>query len=86
MLSRNHHFDIIVLDEIGRVDFSLMDTAFSNYKVFFQAGENAHGCVLVMIRNRIPITRMACTLPNVCIGLMQKYPPIFFLFYVSSFY
>ena len=21
-----------------------------------------------------------------CIGLMQKYPPIFFLFYVSSFY
>ena len=67
LLSGNHHYDIIVLGEVGRVDFSLMGTAFSNCQVFYQAGENAHGGVLVMIRNGIPTTRVACTLTNVCI-------------------
>ena len=67
ILSKTHHFDIIALEEVGHIDFSLMGAAFSNYKLFYQAGENAHGGVLVMIRNGILATRVACALPNVCI-------------------
>ena len=51
-----------------------MGTAFSNYNLFYQAGENAHGGVLVMIRSGLSATRVACALPNVCIielGLEQ---------------
>ena len=67
ILSKTHHFDIIALGEVGHVDFSLMGAAFSNYKLFYQIGENSHGGVLVMIRNGILATRVACALPNVYI-------------------
>ena len=43
-----------------------MGAAFSNYNIFYQAGENAHDGVLVMIRNGISATTVACALPNVC--------------------
>ena len=66
LLARTHAFDIISLGEVGRVDFALIGGAFSNYKIFYQAGENAHGGVLVMIHTDIPATRVACSLPNVC--------------------
>ena len=74
LLSNTHHFDIIALGEVGHVDFSLMDTAFSNYKLFYQAGKNAQGGVPVMIRSGTSATRVVCALPNVCIielGLEQ---------------
>lgn len=67
LLARTHLFDIITLGEVGHVDFSLIGAAFSNYRIFYQAGENAHGGVLALIRNGIPTTRVSCSLPNVCI-------------------
>ena len=67
LLSNTRHFGIIALGEVGHVDFLLMGTAFSNYKLFYQSGESAHGGVLVMIRSGISATKVACALPNVCI-------------------
>ncbi|CAF2848038.1 unnamed protein product [Rotaria sp. Silwood2] len=41
--------------------------ALSNHVAFYQAGENAHGGVLVLIRKDIPVTRVSCSLPNICV-------------------
>ena len=74
LLSNTHRFGIIALGEVKHVDFSLIDTAFSNYNLLYQAGENAHDGVLVMIRRGISVTRVAYASPNVCIielGLEQ---------------
>ncbi|CAF3324358.1 unnamed protein product [Rotaria sp. Silwood2] len=57
----------VLLGEVGHVDFSLLGGAFANYRTFYQAGENAHGGVLVLIHNDIPATRISCSLPNVCV-------------------
>ncbi|CAF2938761.1 unnamed protein product [Rotaria sp. Silwood2] len=56
-----------VLGEVGHVDLSLVGAALSNYDVFYQAGENAHGGVLVLIRKDIHVTRVSCSLPNICV-------------------
>ncbi|CAF4597479.1 unnamed protein product, partial [Rotaria sp. Silwood2] len=53
--------------EVGHIDFSLVGAALSNYSVFYQAGENAHGGVLVLIRKDMTVTRVSCSLPNVCV-------------------
>ncbi|CAF2775914.1 unnamed protein product [Rotaria sp. Silwood2] len=67
LLVKKYRFDIIVLGEVGHVDFSLLGAAFANYRIFYQAGENAHGGVLVLIHYDIPTTRISCSLPNVCV-------------------
>jgi hypothetical protein len=67
LLAKSHRLDILVLGEVGHVDFALMGAAFSNYKLYYQKGENAHGGVLVMIRNGIHNARVSCTIPNVCV-------------------
>ncbi|CAF2248304.1 unnamed protein product [Rotaria magnacalcarata] len=46
LLVKRHRFYIIVLGEVGHVDFSLLGAAFANYPIFYQAGENPHGGVL----------------------------------------
>jgi hypothetical protein len=67
LLTKSHNFDILMLGEVGHVDFSLIGAAFSNYRLFYQAGENAHGGVIVLIRSGINCVRVPCTIPNVCI-------------------
>jgi Reverse transcriptase (RNA-dependent DNA polymerase)/Endonuclease/Exonuclease/phosphatase family len=67
LLVEKHSFDILVLGEVGNVDFSLIGAALSNYKTFYQAGENAHGGVLVLIKNGLSATRVSCEVPNVCV-------------------
>lgn len=66
-LSTKHQFDILVLGEVGKVDFSLLGALYSSYQSFYQAGENAHGGVIILIRQNIPVSRFPCSLPNVCI-------------------
>ena len=39
-------FDILVLDEVGQVDFSLINAVFRNYRCFYQPDENVHERVL----------------------------------------
>ncbi|CAM4809265.1 unnamed protein product [Rotaria magnacalcarata] len=62
-----YHSDILVLGEVGHVDLSLVGAVLSNYDFFYQAGENAHGGVLVLIRKDIHVTRVLCSLPNICV-------------------
>lgn len=67
LLAKQHRFDIMVLGEVGHVDFSMLGAVLGNYYTFYQAGENAHGGVIVIIHNDIPVSRITCTLSNVCI-------------------
>jgi hypothetical protein len=61
LLSSSLRFDILVLGEVGRVDFSLVDAAFPNFRYFYQPGENAHGGVLVLIHNSIRASQVLST-------------------------
>ncbi|CAF3127738.1 unnamed protein product [Rotaria sp. Silwood2] len=67
LLSTKHQFDILVLGEVGKVDLSLIGATYPSYHCFYQAGENAFGGVIVLIRQNIPASRLLCSLPNVCI-------------------
>jgi hypothetical protein len=66
-LSIKYQFDILVLGEVGKVDFSLIGAMFPLYRSFYQDGENSHGGVIILIRQNIPVSRVSCSLPNVCI-------------------
>ena len=66
LLASSLRFDILVLGEVGRVDFSLVGAAFPDFRYFYQSGENAHGGVLVLIHSSIRASQVLCTLPNVC--------------------
>ncbi|CAF4231453.1 unnamed protein product [Rotaria magnacalcarata] len=66
LLVKQHLSDVIVLGEVGRVDFALISAALSNHNVFYQSGENTHGGMLVMVRKDISIIRVSCSLPNIC--------------------
>ena len=67
LLSSTHQFDIMVLGEIGRLDFALIGASLPNYRYFYQAGENSHGGILILVRNGIHTSRVSCSLPNVCV-------------------
>ncbi|CAF3872971.1 unnamed protein product, partial [Rotaria sp. Silwood1] len=53
--------------ETGKIDLAFYGQAFSNFKFFFQSGENRNGGVLILIRNNIQVKRVDCKIPNVCI-------------------
>jgi hypothetical protein len=67
LLSSSHRFDILVLGEVGRIDFSLVGAAFPDFRYFYQSGGNAHGGILVLVHNSIPVSQVSCALPNVCV-------------------
>ena len=67
LLVQKHHSGILVLGEVGQVDLSLVGAALANYNVFYQAGDNPHEDVLVLTRKDIIVTRVTCSLPNVCV-------------------
>ena len=67
LLVQKHHLDILVLGEVGHVDLSLVGAALVNYSVFYQAGDNPHGGVLVLTRKDMIVTRVTCLLSNVCV-------------------
>jgi hypothetical protein len=52
---------------VGRVDLSLIGASFPNFRYFHQKGENAHGGILLLIRNNIHASRVSCPLANVCV-------------------
>jgi len=59
--------DIIVLLETGVIDLSFHEKIFSNFKLFYQKGENRNGGVLVLVRQVIQVSRITCKIPNVCV-------------------
>jgi hypothetical protein len=82
---KKHCFDILILGETGYVDFSLTGAALSNYRSFYQPGENAHGDVLVMLHNGIMATKVECSLLNVCIiDLHLEFPTRLVAIYAPS--
>ena len=60
------HFDIMILLETGSFDMSLCRATFPDYKIFAQNGENPHGGCLILARNNLKSSNIACDVPNVC--------------------
>lgn len=67
LLEEVYQFDIMVLGEVGKVDVALLGASFPLFQSCYQAGENAHGGVVVLIRNGLPFSRISCSIPNVCV-------------------
>ncbi|CAF2948356.1 unnamed protein product [Rotaria sp. Silwood2] len=67
LLISSFKFDILVLIETGMIDISFYEKIFSNFKIFFQKGENKHGGIVVLVREGIISSRIRCDLPNVCV-------------------
>ena len=67
LLLDSYKFDVLVLLETGFVDISFYSKIFSNFKLYFQHGENRNGGVLVLIRNDFSVKRIPCDIPNVCV-------------------
>ena len=67
MLSRTYQADIIILCEVGHLDFSLLQASFSEHHISYQKGENPHGGVLILVRKGIVSTRIDCDIPNICV-------------------
>lgn len=65
-LSTMYQFDIMILGEVGKVDFSLLGATFTSFRSCYQAGENSHGGVVMLIRNGLSFSRINCSTPNVC--------------------
>ncbi len=67
LLISSSNTDLIILLETGDIDLSFYSQAFSNFKLYFQPGENRNGGVLILIRNDIRVKRIDCQIPNVCV-------------------
>ena len=67
LLISSSNADVVILLETGRIDLSFYYQPFSNFKFFFQSGENRNGGVLILVRNEIQVKRFDCCIPNVCI-------------------
>ncbi|CAF4683207.1 unnamed protein product, partial [Rotaria sp. Silwood2] len=67
LLISSFNFDILVLIETGIIDTLFYEKIFSNFKIFYQKGENKHGGILVLVREGIFSNRIRCDLPNVCV-------------------
>jgi len=66
-ISSKYQFDILVLGEVGKVDQTLLGASLPSYRSCYQAGENSHGGVIILIREGLPFSRINCSIPNVCI-------------------
>jgi hypothetical protein len=67
VLSTKHQFGIVVFDEVGRADSALLSAAYPEYLVSHQSGDNTHGEVVVLVHRLIAVSRVACSISNVCI-------------------
>ncbi|CAF1415277.1 unnamed protein product [Adineta ricciae] len=64
-LTLKYQFDIMILGEVGSVDFAVLEATFISFQSCYQAGENSHDGVLILIRNGLSFSRIKCTTPNV---------------------
>jgi len=56
---------------VKKVNFSLLGGMYSSYRSLYQAGENAYGGVITLIRQMILALHFQCPLPNLCIIKLQ---------------
>jgi hypothetical protein len=67
LLSHSFKFDIMILLEVGAVNFSSISQLFPKYRYFYQPGENSYGGVIILTRNDLNLKRINCQIPNVCV-------------------
>ncbi len=67
LLANSFKLDILILLETGSFDLQHCNQVFSNYKTFFQKGENPNGGVIILVRNDLKTNRIHCVLPNICV-------------------
>jgi hypothetical protein len=67
LLANSFKFDILILLETGAFDHQHFHQVFSNYKTFFQKGENSNGGVMILVRNDLKTIRVHCDVPNICV-------------------
>lgn len=65
-INSDYQFDIIVLAEVGKVDFTLLGASFPTFRHCYQADENAFGGVIILVKNGLPFSRVKCSIPNIC--------------------
>ncbi|CAF1327431.1 unnamed protein product, partial [Didymodactylos carnosus] len=66
-MAESKNFDILVLGEVGKFDTRTINHALPEFKLFYQEGENASGGVLILVRDRIRVSRILCVLSNICV-------------------
>ena len=59
--------DGLILTEIGSFELSLINQIFTNFRCFYQKGENKWGGVLMLFKPSLAVMRVKCETPNVCI-------------------
>ncbi|CAF1265947.1 unnamed protein product [Adineta ricciae] len=67
LLDSSLNFDVLILLETGLLDLSFYEKNFYNYRLFFQKGENSNGGVLLLVKNFLQVSRVECSIPNVCV-------------------
>ncbi len=67
LLLEKYNPDCIVLNEVGAIDQQLIGQIFVSYKWFYQKGENAWGGVLMIFKPSLPVSRVKCDIPNICV-------------------
>lgn len=67
LLMEKYDFHCLVLIETGAFDMDHIRKSFINYKGYYQEGENSWGGVLMLVKNIIPVTRIKCDNPNICV-------------------
>ncbi len=67
LLSVKYEIDCLVLTEVGAVQWDTVKQAFTNFKLFYQKGENSRGGVLMLFKNSLSVERVKCDTPNVCV-------------------
>jgi hypothetical protein len=68
--------DVLVLLEVGAVDLELGQKVFVNFKFFYQKGENSWGGVLLIFKVSLPVVRVKCDIPSVCIADIKCELPV----------
>lgn len=72
LLISSFSFDILILLETGNSDIAFYERNFSNYKLFFQKGENKNGGIIVLVNPKIRVKRIECKIPNVLVIDFQE--------------
>ncbi|CAF4713690.1 unnamed protein product, partial [Rotaria socialis] len=60
-------FDALILVETGEFDISFHQKIFKDYRLLYQKGENRNGGVLILIKESFSISRVSCSIPNICV-------------------
>jgi hypothetical protein len=67
LLLDKYKIDCICLNEVGNFERHRISQWFTNYKYYYQRGENSWGGVMTLIRTHIPVSRIRCDFPNLCV-------------------